>query len=158
MCFYICFLYYHRLSGLKQLMFNISQFLWVRNADTAYDLINLESVSQPGWDLSQAPQVVGRIYVSVALGFMGSCFFKTSKENTQTHKHTQRNFSKISTTLCSRMHKAYHLSFKLLIINTASVPPTRKWRKLHKSMDMKKVGITKVILKSVQSWSASEII
>lgn len=68
---------------------------------------------------------------------------------THRHKHTQRNFSKISTTLCSRMHKAYHLSFKLLIINTASVPPTRKWRKLHKSMDMKKVGITKVILKSV---------
>ena len=68
---------------------------------------------------------------------------------THRHKHTQRNFSKISTTLCSRMHKAYHLSLKLLIINTASVPPTHKWRKLHKSMDMKKVGITKVILKSV---------
>ena len=36
-------------------MFNISQFLWVRNADTAYDLINLESVSQQTGILSQAP-------------------------------------------------------------------------------------------------------
>ena len=36
-----------------------------------------------------------------------------------------------------------------MIINTSAVPPTHKWRELHKSMDMKKVGITKVILKSV---------
>lgn len=130
-------------------MFNISQFLWVRNADTAYDLINLESVSQPGWDfITSSPRLLAE-FMSLWLWDLWDLASSKPARKTHRHKHTQRNFSKISTTLCSRMHKTYHLSLKLLIINTASVPPTRKWRKLHKSMDMKKVGIMKVILKSV---------
>lgn len=43
--FYCFITYYHKLSGLKQHIFTISQFLWVQNLDTAY-LGHLPRVSQ----------------------------------------------------------------------------------------------------------------
>ena len=34
--FYCCIIHHHKLSGLKQHTFTVSQFLWGRNLDTAY--------------------------------------------------------------------------------------------------------------------------
>ena len=103
----IHFLYYHRLSGLNQLMFNISQFLWVRNADTAYDLINLESVSQPDWDfITSSPRLLAE-FMSLWLWDLWDLAPSKPARKTDRHKHTERNVNKISTTLCSWTHNAY---------------------------------------------------